>query len=313
MNGKAKIYLFVILMTIALLLSTTAITVWAIYFASGNFKDVFVNKSNYFISDTLSSISSINDDKINIETSGNNKTIYIYNFNHKTGDFNAFDITYDIYAWTDNDLKNGRFYSISNDDGNNKIVSKKDNSTPIISNIILDGGKRTTKSITLSFEYLNENDLFELDTLNIAVVPTSPAFMSQHILGASFKPTENQSFSYSGKFVNKGTNTQDYAAFMYEVTTSGIAPADNVFVIMWKGDYLELLTLNGKPIDSTLIKDITTNSNYNKMIALTVQSSHLDSLTFARNTANEIWDSDVTFDMLASYVSINLEVEEGGE
>ena len=49
------------------------------------------------------------------------------------------------------------------------------------------------------------------------------------------------------------------------------------------------------------------------MISLTVQSSHLDSLTFARNTANEIWDSDVTFDMLASYVSINLEVEEGGE
>lgn len=289
MRRKTWIFIASFIMIVCILFITT-ISVFAAYYAKGKFKDVFANKQEYFASDILQRINSIDGAKIEIGSGGKSRDIRVFNHNIQSGDYNAFDLVFDIYAWVDSDL-NGETYTLTykkNGETKTASVSEMTHTFPVVKGLMLKGGNRSTNTITVSFPY--ENEIPEdAPGLHIVVKPTSPSRMAtdSFVLGAVINPTESDDFSVGGNFEKKG-RVGDNAAFVYRVRTNGNAPEGGKIVLQWDSTKLELKSVNKEAPQSS---SITYEADGICKLELEAQSNHTDTIIFFRN-ANKAEEGD---------------------
>ncbi len=307
---KTKKIFFILFMVCLLLTATTAIVAEAAYFARGKFKDVFVNKQEYFSADILYSLSSIDSEKEKVGSPATEQNISVYNHDVHTGDFNAFDVTFDVYVWSESDLPEGKAYVFSyyeNGVAKKIAISTTDHASPIASRTLI-GGKSSTETFTVSFGYEEGEDLNGVPGLNVVVVPTYPERLSSVILGSTITPTGAESFSVSGSFDTSG-KVEDYAAFTYQVRASGPVSSDVKIVLRWNANALTLMTQNkGFPSPAEEIQE----GIYNRKIEWKAKNNDTDVFVFFRNTKNEMWNGEVYWSAIAGQVSVEY-VEEAQE
>ena len=279
-NKKQKTILIPII--VVCILAVTAISVMGVYFAKGKFKDIFVNKQDYFTSDVLSPITSMDGSKQEISSGGQKCDVLICNYNRQGGDYDAFDLTFDVYAWVEEALPVGTEYTITvKSTGNTYSVSGTEHATPVVTGLVLTGGRRSTETISASFPFGAGVDLSSAPKLHIVAVPTAPSRMvtGAFLLGATIKPTHSEAFSVSGSFEKNG-NVGEYAAFLYTVSTVGNAPDGGKLVIRWDPMQITLKQVNKQDVAAATGE-----------IELTAQSNHTDTLVFFRN-ANKAEDGE---------------------
>lgn len=302
MRKKRRIFL------VALMIGGTAaaltMLVLAAYFAKGVFKDVFVNKKDYFSADVLYEISSIDDDnKPEVGSGGVRRWINIYNHDIASGDFNSFDTTFDVYAWLDKALPEGKqAYTISDSSGHPVPVSTTEHTQPVLHNLTLSGGMRSTVTLTVDFGFAEDDDLTDAPVLNIVAVPTAPERLSGSYLGAVLRPTMSEAFFVNADFEHIGT-VNDYAAFTYLVSTVGNAQTGDKIVIKWKSDALILMHINREEPDALSVQTGDFGDGFDRMIKWDAESNHTDTLVFFRNSKNEMWTGTPDWGLLRSQIS----------
>ncbi|MGN1095672.1 MAG: hypothetical protein ACI4QR_04720 [Eubacteriales bacterium] len=289
MSKKRRFFLgAIVVVFIAAALTVMSLTA---YFAKGVFKDVFVNKKDYFSADVLYSISRIDEEnKREVGSFGVRREINIYNHDVSSGDFNAFDITFDVYAWLESPLEGKEYTIFYGDNGNSVSVSTTDHAAPVISGLTLPGGKSSTATLKVDFGYQENEDITSLPGLHLVAVPTEPERISKSYLGALLRPTRSDAFAVNYDFVHTGA-VKDYAAFTYRVSTVGTAQEGDNIVIKWKSGALTLIRVNSKAPDADAVQDIVSEDGFDKMIVLDVQSNHTDNFVFFRNTESDIWET----------------------
>lgn len=217
----------------------------AAYYGKGNFKDVFVNRKNCFTSDRLAPISQIEDAEKNGFQAANGRIINIYNYDISTGEYNAFDMTFSLYAWLDRDSRDAstEYYELQLGDQPPKRISTADHTQPIFKDIPLAGKEASECGIKVSFN--TEADLSDYPKLCIYAIPTQPDYMMQKQLGGCLTPTDRVGFTAMGQFDILTDDLEDYAAFPYEVTMSGRLDGKTGYLkIMWDPANLTLMTRN---------------------------------------------------------------------
>lgn len=204
-----------------IVLALTASMALAAYYGKGNFKDVFVNRKHCFTSDRLASVSRTEDAQKNAFQAANGRVINIYNYDLSTGEYNAFDMKFSLYAWLDRESadKNVEYYELQLDNRSSVRVSAVSHAEPIFRDILLEGGKASECSIKVSFHA--EGNLADYPKLCIFAIPTQPDYMMHKPLGGCLTPTDSVGFTAGGQFDVKTADLEDYAAFPYEVTMSG--------------------------------------------------------------------------------------------
>ena len=287
MNKKRRLTILIPLVVVCIL-AVTAVSVMGAYYAKGKFKDVFVNKQEYFLSDVLHSITSPDAEKYVIDSAGQTRDVFIYNHNPSSGDYNAFDLTIDIYAWADAELPAGKEYRIMVGSAE-YIISGTAHAAPVASGIVLGGGPRSTEMITAVFPYDKGEDLTGVPGLHIVAVPTSPERMatSAFMLGALIRPTHSDTFSFSASFEKNG-NVGENAAFVYNVGTVGNAPDGGTLVVRGNSDKITLKQVN-KQAPTSVAEEVS--GNFDRKLTLAAQSNHTDTLVFFRN-ANRAEDGE---------------------
>lgn len=289
MNKKRRLTILIPLIAVCIL-AVTAVSVMGAYYAKGKFKDVFVNKQEYFLSDVLHSVTSPDAEKYVIDSAGQARDVFIYNHSPASGDYNAFDLTFDIYAWADAELPAGKEYRIIvGSTGMEYTVSGTAHAAPVAAGIVLGGGHRSTEMVTAVFPYDEEEDLTGVPGLHIVAVPTSPERMatSAFMLGVVIRPTHSDTFSFSASFEKNG-NVGENAAFVYNVGTVGNAPDGGTLVVRWNSEKITLKQVN-KQAPASVVEEVS--GNFDRKITLPAQSNHTDTLVFFRN-ANRAEDGE---------------------
>ncbi|MGN0493922.1 MAG: hypothetical protein ACI4F7_09770 [Acutalibacteraceae bacterium] len=294
-NKKTRL-LFYILIVICIL-TTATVLVRAAYFAKGEFKDVFINKKDYFSADVLYGISSLEAEKREVGSSGATRKINIYNYDVSSGDFNSFDVEFDVYAWLDSELPEGKSYVLSDGNGNKYSFTNQKEPNPIFKNLKLKGGERSAATLTVDFGFKDGDDLTGAPGLYVAAVPSSPERLNKVYLGALIRPTRSEAFNIVSGFDDQG-EVKDYAAFTYRVNTVGIAPTGDKIRVKWKSDALTLIRVNGKATDTVVIKKADYGNGFDRMIEWNAVSDKMDYFVFFRNTDNEkgktFWEGNPT-------------------
>lgn len=281
-----------------------SIAVLAAYFAKGVFKDVFVNKMDYFSANVLYNIESLEADKRVVGSAGSHREISVYNYDVTNGDVNNFDVTFDVYVWLDGELPSGKKFEL-NFNGNKYTINNTEHTEPLLKDLTLQGGKRSTVSFSVDFGFTDEDNLSAFPNINIVAVPNSPKRMTHSFIGAIISPTHQETFTVSCAFEKNGI-IDDYAAFVYRVTTIGNAPDGDKIVIKWNSDVLTLIRVNQKGPDTVAVEDIS-EVGFDKKIVWEAKSNHTDTLAFFRNTEGEnnewITNSDISWDWLYTQIS----------
>ena len=299
--NKKKTALLIILICLIAAVAPLGIT-QAAYYAKGKFKDVFVNKKEYFSSDILYSITDIEDDKQSIGSSGRARNFAVYNHDVMTGDFNAFDVYFDVYAWLDGALPDGKAYTLSYYDGGVKKevqISSTEHAAPVVTGRRLEGGRCSTETFTVTFCYEDGEDVTGAPGLTVVAVPTEPKRLSTYLLGSVIKPTWSEAYSVIGTFEEDASGPGNYAAFTYRVVTMGSAPENGKITIRWKSDCLTLMTKNNS-IEIGEVKDVSENG-FDKKIEWTAKSNRTDVFVFFR-AENAMWDGSVTWEEINALV-----------
>lgn len=298
MRKIRRTYLVVLIIgCAAAVLTVMALTA---YFAKGIFKDVFVNKEVFFSADALYSISSVDASKREVGSAGAQREINIYNYDLISGDFNAFDITFDVYAWLDEALQDGKDYTLTVGGGNSVAISTTVHTDPVLRDIILLGGKRSAVTLSVDFGYQEGDDLSGATGLNLVVVPTTPKRLSGACLGALIRPTWSEAFAVNSDLDHTGS-VEDYAAFTYRVSTVGNSRTDDKIVVKWKSDALILIHVNGKEPDT--VQKGNFGDGFDRKIEWDVQSNHTDTLVFFRNTKNDMWRENQDWETVRGQIS----------
>ena len=291
---KSKKIIFIILLVCLFITPTTLIIAQAAYFIRGKFKDVFINKQDYFAADKLYSISTIDSTKESIACDISEQSIFVYNHDVSTGDYNAFDVTFDIYVWLEKALPEGKAYTfIYYEDGVAQSISitSTEHTTPVISKT-LKGGKCSTESFALAFCYEDGDDLTNVPGINVVAVPTSPVRLSRAVIGATFVPTEVDTCSVTGRFENSAS-IDDNAAFKYNVRSTGPNISEGKVVLKWNSNVLTLINVN-QSISFTGVENISEGS-FTKKYSWTAQNNNTDTFTFFRNNQGGYWNGEITW------------------
>lgn len=289
---KTKRRLILGIVTVVCILATMVVFVSAAYFAKGEFKDVFVNKKDFFSANVLYNIGSVDAEKHEVGSSGVQHDIMIYNYDVSTGDFNSFDIEFDVYVWLDRTFTDERAYVISDGSGNRKSINTLEHTEPVFRNLKLEGGQRSIETLTVNFGFGEGEDLTNLPGLYVVAVPTSPRRLSTYLLGALIRPTRSDAFDVNSYFDDTGS-VEDYAAFTYRVNTVGVASEWDKIRIKWKSDALILMRVNGGAPESEEKYAITKDENgFDRMIEWNAQSDHTDYFVFFRNAEAEMWKTE---------------------
>lgn len=291
---KTKRRLILGILTVVCILAMVTVIISAAYFAKGEFKDVFVNKKDYFSANVLYSISSIDAEKHEVGSSGVQRDIMIYNYDMSTGDFNSFDIEFDVYVWLDKTFTDEKSYVISDGLGHQISINTLDHEEPVFRNLKLEGGQRSIVTLTADFGFGEDEDLTNLPGLYVVAVPTSPRRLSTYLLGALIRPTRSDAFDVNSYFDDTGS-VEDYAAFTYRVNTVGAAPEGDKIRIKWKSDALILMRVNGKDPETSeafQIQQGDFENGFDRMIEWEAQSDHTDYFVFFRNTENTMWETE---------------------
>lgn len=301
---KEKRRLFFIIFTVVYILVTMTVAVWAAYFVKGEFKDVFVNKNDYFSADVLYSISSMDAVKQEVGASGVRRQIAVYNYDVTVGDFNIFDVTFDVYAWLDEPIPDGLAYVLYDNNGNAFPISTQEHNQPVISGLVLAGGSRSTVNLAVDFCFWEGEDLANAPGMHVVAVPTSPKRLTSCLIGALFRPKLSDAFAVFADFESTGLVT-DYAAFKYRITATGNAPSEGKIVIKWKSNALIPIRINEKDITTVTISEGEYGNGFDRKIELNAQSDHTDYISFFRNTENEMWNTDYqSWDLLKQQISM---------
>lgn len=293
MKKRIKI-ICVILLVCLFFAETTLIVAYAAYFVKGKFKDVFINKQDYFAADKLYSISTIDSDKERIACGISEQSIFVYNHDVTTGDYNSFDVTYEVYVWLENVLPEGKAYTfIYYENGVERSVSitSNEHTTPVISKT-LKGGKCSTESFVVTFGYEDGEDLTGVPGLNVVAVPTYPVRLSGVVIGATFVPTKEDTCSVTGGF-DESTDVGNFAAFTYRVQSFGPTISEGKVVLKWNGDVLTLMTVN-QSMNFTGVENISDGS-FTKQYSWTAQNKNTDTFAFFRNNQGGYWDGDISW------------------
>lgn len=300
-NKTPKTRLLFCILTGICILTAIALIVTAAYFAQGEFKDVFVNKKDYFSADVLYGISSVEGKKLSVGSSGTERKINIYNYDVSTGDFNAFDVEFDVYVWLSAVLPAGKTYVLSYG-GNEISFTNQTDPTPVLKKLKLKGGERSTVTLTAGFDIQDGEDLTEAPGLYVVAVPTSPERLNSVYLGALIRPTRSDAFNVESDFDHAG-DVDRYAAFTYRVNTVGTAPEGDKICIKWKSDALTLIRVNGKATDTVTIDTGNYENGFDRMIEWNAQSDQSDYFVFFRNTENDMWNKEnLTWDRLRDQI-----------
>lgn len=274
----------------------------AAYFAKGVFKDVFVNRKDYFSADVLYSIGSIDAENIEakipeVGSSGMSKIIHIYNHDVASGDFNGFPITFDVYAWLSGDLPEEKSYTLKC--GEEVIsVNTTEHAQPVLTNLLLEGGACSTVTLTAEFGYSEGDDLTRVPGLYVVAVPTDPERMTKSCIGALIRPTWSDAFAFTCGFDENG-EVKDNAAFIYRVTTVGNAADGDKIVVKWKSHALILIKMNGKEPADGQVQEGDFGNGFDRKIVLDAQANHSDRFTFFRNTEDTTWENQTWADLTA--------------
>lgn len=293
-NKKTRILICCLI--VISLLTTITLIVRAAYFAKGEFKDVFINKKDYFSADVLYGISSLESEKREVGSSGAERQINIYNYDVSTGDFNSFDVEFNVYAWIKSELPEGKSYTLSNGSGESvDFTDQTVHTNPVFENLKLDGGKRSSVTLTVNFKFNDGDDLTTAPGLYVVAVPTSPERLTKTHLGALIIPTRSEAFNVVSGFENEGEvkDSKDYAAFTYRVNTVGIAPDGYKIRVKWKSAALTLIRVNGKDTNTVTINKADYGNGFDRMIEWEAQSDQMDYFVFFRNTENTMWNNTV--------------------
>lgn len=299
--NKKKTALLIILICLIATVTPLGIT-QAAYYAKGKFKDVFVNKKEYFSSDILYPITDIEGGKQSIGSSGRSRNFAVYNHDAMTGDFNAFDAYFDVYAWVDGALPEGKAYTLSYSDGGVKKevqISSSEHAAPVVTGRKLEGGKCSTETFTVTFCYDDGEDVTGAPGLTVVAVPTEPKRLSSFLLGSVIKPTWSEAYSVSGMFEEDASGPDNYAAFTYRVVAVGSAPENGKITIRWKSDCLTLMTKNNS-VAIDRVQDVNENG-FDKKIEWKAESNRTDVFVFFR-TENAMWDGSVTWETVNALV-----------
>ncbi|MDD6094974.1 MAG: hypothetical protein PUC29_04440 [Clostridia bacterium] len=297
---KNKRILFTVLIVICIFTAVTVLVRGA-YFAKGEFKDVFINKKDYFSADVLYGISSLEAEKSEVGSSGAERNINIYNYNISTGDFNSFDVEFDVYAWLERELPDGKSYVLSNANGNKITFTNQTEANPVFTNMTLPGGVRSTATLTVDFGFKDDDDLTTFPGLYVVAVPTSPQRLNKVFLGALICPTRSDAFNIVSAFDNE-ESVDKYAAFTYRVNTVGIAPENDKIRIKWKSDALILIRVNGEDPETVTVNTGDYGNGFDRMIEWDAGSDQMDYFVFFRNSENPMWDERPTWAELRDLV-----------
>lgn len=254
----------------------------AAYYGKGNFKDVFVNRKNCFSSDTLSSVSRMEDAKNNVVRPQGSveKIISFYNYDRATGEYNDFDLTFDVYAWLDKDTT-GKIYTITYGASQTVDISGTDHSQPVFS-ATLKGGSAMEVSVRVNFNAGTEDDLTTFPNLLLAAVPTKPSYMASRMLGACIVPSRSEGFHVETYFERTAgeADIEDYAAFTYVISMMGEPPEGGTMRLMWKSAYLTLMEHNELAGQVQKIENST--DGFDRYIDIPQEANYYNTLTFMR-------------------------------
>lgn len=286
-----------------------SVVVFAAYYGKGNFKDVFVNRKNYFSSDMLVSVPSEAElPDAAVLSGGTEKIVNFYNYDLSTGEYNEFDLTFAVYAWL-SDTSSGRQYTLTYN-GETVTVGESARGEPVF-RVTLAGGKASVASLMLSFGITDETDLSALPKLYLWAVPEAPAYLSARTLGALITPSLSDAFRVDGYFEHaENADIEDYAAFRYLITMSGEPPVGGKLRLKWSSAALTLVTENRTLPDGAVVTDLEGDDKYDKYIEFAAAADFFCGLTFLRvqNAADEDnpWadaENPVTWEMLGGYVA----------
>ena len=285
-----------------------SVVVFAAYYGKGNFKDVFVNRKNYFSSDMLVSVPSEAElPEAAVLSGGTEKIVNFYNYDLSTGEYNEFDLTFAVYAWL-SDTSSGRQYTLTYN-GETVTVGESARGEPVF-RVTLAGGKASVASLMLSFGITDETDLSALPKLYLWAVPEAPAYLSARTLGSLITPSLSDAFRVDGYFDHaENADIEDYAAFRYLITMSGEPPVGGKLRLKWSSAALTLVTENRTLPDGAVVTDLEGDDKYDKYIEFAA-ADFFCGLTFLRvqNAADEDnpWadaENPVTWEMLGGYVA----------
>lgn len=292
-----------------IVLALTASMVLAAYYGKGNFKDVFVNRKNCFNSNLLAAVSDEKDAEKSAFQAENGKTVMVCNYDLSTGEYNAFDMTFSLYAWLDKDGSDeGYYYDLKLGTGT-KRVDSTGHTEPIFKDVELKGGQASECSITVSFNL--DKNLTNYPKLCLYAIPTSPDYMAQKRLGGCLTPTSTVGFTVLGEFDVTTNDLEDYAAFPYEVTMSG--RLDNVtgkVRVEWNAAALTLMAQYNELPEQFDIQD---GENDKKYILLPLAEEYYARLIFLRvqdpaEGADNPWTKGtVTLEELRSFVETRID------
>lgn len=292
-----------------IVLALTASMVLAAYYGKGNFKDVFVNRKHCFNSDLLASVTDEEDAAKSSFRATNGGSVMICNYDLSTGEYNAFDMTFSLYAWLDRESKDEstEYYLLTVNGAEKKIISTN-GAVPIFTGLSLAGNKASQCNITVSFNG-EKAALSDYPRLCLYAIPDEPDYMTQKRLGGCLTPAAADSFSAVGEFdMNTEAGTEDYAAFPYEVTMSGrLDGKTGVLKIRWDAT---ALTLMAQYNELPRAFDVTTEGNY-RYISIPLEEDYYTRLTFLRvqepaeGTVNP-WTGSVTPDELKGFVQTEI-------
>lgn len=309
-KSKRKPLPAVVCALIVLILAGSAVL--AAYYGKGNFKDVFVNRSNCFTSNMMGGVSAIDVvEKGEAVKIVQGQVIKFCNYDLSTGEYNAFDMTFSIYAWVEREDAD-KYYDIMLEDGTAPVRLGTDASTPLITGVRLQGGEAS--EYILSIHHNSEAaDIRRYPKLYIYAVPTSPDYMIQRPLGGSFIPGAQTSFApYCYFDYTAGDDIEDYAALSYVVTTSGRLEQEGNLRICWDPKKLRLVTENGS-LDGSGIVGPADGEAGEKYILIPLEQDYYNRLTFLRvqdvaeGETNPWTQNDITWDELEGFVEYRLE------
>lgn len=281
----------------------------AAYYGKGMFKDVFVNGANFFSSDVLGSVSSVDElERISVSSNGAKRDIHFYNYDLSSGEYDLFDIEFSVYAWLDASGKacsldyGGRSYSISGTSMGEPLLTAK-----------LKGGEASLVTLTLSFEGADDTNIGQYPSVYLLAVPQTPKFMAARMLGALIEPSMSGAFALDCYFEHSdGDDINDFAAFPYVISTIGQPPVGKKLILKWDATRLSLITpahlLPAEPSET-----VEGGRTY-KSIAIEVSADYFDRISFMRvqdlpEGASNIWDAEYGVDwaMLEGFVSCEME------
>lgn len=281
------------------------VIVWAAYFARGEFKDVFVNKKDYFSANVLYDIKSMTDDMKEVGSGGRRCEISVYNHDLSTGDFNGFDVTFDVFAWLEGakPLPVGKSYVLSCG-GNSVNITGTEHTNAVFQGLTLAGGNLSTVTLTAEFCYEDDEDLTDAPGLYVVAVPTAPKRLTSFMLGAIICPSHSDAFAVSAAFDSTGEVITDYAAFTYRINTSGNSPEGDKIAVRWKSNALIPIRINGKEFNAESVTSGDFGNGFDQELILDAITDHSDYIVFFRNSGSDIWASESqTWGLLYEQVS----------